>query len=358
MYSEFGFSCYRNIMNTRYDNISEIGETILVPKLTPDVIFGIIDETLKTLQKDTPLLVLSGRFCIVGDLHGNFFDLIRIFARNGYPPITNYIFLGDYVDRGDMSLETITLLFILKVCYPKNIFLLRGNHEFRAINKAYGFFNQIDDFYKSSDLWERFNQAFEYLPIACTINKQIFCVHGGLSNRLCKVNQINNLSFPIDGSDLVTDLLWSDPTKYTATYNVNQRGNGCTFGALAVSHFLSDNNLKMMIRAHECVNGYRYSFQNSLLTLFSSSKYTNMQNEAGYALIDDNSSVFCFQLEPFSRPYAKDIVFYDAIREDVRRTYLSNAKVNSREKFTLIYPRQKKIIRKISYSSLPNFTKL
>ena len=133
---EFALSCYKQIIRTPLERITSVGETILVPKFQKSVLYEIINSAQETLEKEETIAHLFGNIYVIGDIHGNFHDLLRIFAKNGYPPMTNYIFLGDYVDRGEMCVEVITFLFLLKISFPEHITLLRGNHEFSNVNKA------------------------------------------------------------------------------------------------------------------------------------------------------------------------------------------------------------------------------
>lgn len=176
-----------------------------------------------------------------GDIHGQYTDLLRLFDYGGFPPFTNYLFLGDYVDRGKQSLETICLLLAYKIKYPENFFLLRGNHECASINRIYGkrmrnftyaraeitfshsLFNspKKTGFYDECKrrfnikLWKTFTDCFNCLPIAAIIDEKIFCCHGGLSPDLQGMDQIRRISRPTDVPDtgLLCDLLWSDPDK-------------------------------------------------------------------------------------------------------------------------------------------------
>jgi hypothetical protein len=127
---------------------------------------------------------------IVGDVHGQFFDVLEIFKVGGELPYTNYLFLGDYVDRGAHSVETITLLCLLKLKYPNQILLIRGNHELRAITQNYGFYMECQNKFGSTAVWELFTDLFDFFPICAIANSDIFAVHGGLSPLIESVDQI------------------------------------------------------------------------------------------------------------------------------------------------------------------------
>jgi hypothetical protein len=149
-----------------------------------------------------------------GDLHGQYFDLLRLFEYGGFPPESNYLFLGDYVDRGKQSLECICLLLAYKIKYPENFFLLRGNHECASINRIYGFYDECKRRY-SIKLWKTFTDCFNCLPVSAIVDEKILCMHGGLSPDLQRLEQISRIMRPTDVPDsgLLCDLLWSDPDK-------------------------------------------------------------------------------------------------------------------------------------------------
>jgi serine/threonine-protein phosphatase PP1 catalytic subunit len=146
------------------------------------------------------LLELESPLNIGGDIHGQFYDLLRLFEYGGYPGSANYLFLGDYIDRGKNSLETMCLLLSYKIKYPENFFLLRGNHESENINKIYGFYDECKKRY-SVKLWKKFCDTFNYLPVAALIDDKILCMHGGLSPELKDLDQIRNLVRPTEVPD-------------------------------------------------------------------------------------------------------------------------------------------------------------
>lgn len=138
---------------------------------------------------------------ICGDIHGQYYDLLRLFEYGGFPPEANYLFLGDYVDRGKQSLETICLLLAYKIKYPENFFILRGNHECASINRIYGFYDECKRRYNIK-LWKTFTDCFNCLPIAAIIDEKIFTMHGGLSPDLNSMEQIRRVMRPTDVSPL------------------------------------------------------------------------------------------------------------------------------------------------------------
>jgi serine/threonine-protein phosphatase PP1 catalytic subunit len=184
-------------------------------------------------------------------VHGQYYDLLRLFEYGGFPPESNYLFLGDYIDRGKQSLECICLLLAYKIKYPENFFLLRGNHECASINRVYGFYDECKRRH-SIRLWKVFTDCFNCLPVAALIDDKILTMHGGLSQDLVEVDTIKNLVRPTDVPDtgLLCDLLWSDPDKDTREWGENERGVSCTFGAQVVSDFLERNDLDLICRAH------------------------------------------------------------------------------------------------------------
>ncbi|RWW36741.1 hypothetical protein BHE74_00058212 [Ensete ventricosum] len=202
-----------------------------------------------------------------GDIHGQYTDLLRLFEYGGYPPQANYLFLGDYVDRGKQSIETICLLLAYKIKYPENFFLLRGNHECASINRIYGFYDECKRRYNVR-LWKIFTDCFNCLPVAALVDDKILCMHGGLSPELKSLDQIRNLARPVDIPDqgLLCDLLWSDPDKDIEGWGENDRGVSYTFGPDKVAEFLQKHDLDLICRAHQVSCGTlklhlgRYSF--------------------------------------------------------------------------------------------------
>ena len=160
--------------------------------LTEIEIKYLINTSKRILIEQPTFLDLESPITVCGDTHGQYPDLLRLFDLGGYPPEENYFFLGDYVDRGEQSIETICLLLAYKIKYEENFFLLRGNHECASINKIYGFFDECKRRYNVK-LWKSFVDLFNCLPIAASIDDKILMVHGGLSPELKSVDQLQKI---------------------------------------------------------------------------------------------------------------------------------------------------------------------
>ncbi|KAL8151498.1 hypothetical protein V2J09_021306 [Rumex salicifolius] len=259
-------------------------------------------------MNESSVLQLKAPIKVFGDLHGQFGDLMRLFDEYGFPSTAgdityiDYLFLGDYVDRGQHSLETIALLLALKIEYPENVHLIRGNHEAADINALFGFRLECIERMGENDgiwAWTRFNQLFNYLPLAALIDKKIICMHGGIGRSIHAVEQIEKLERPITmdaGSIVLMDLLWSDPTENDSIEGLrpNARGPDVTiklsvkwfFVPDRVADFCKKNKLQLIIRAHECVmDGFERFAHGQLITLFSATNYCGTANNAGAILV-------------------------------------------------------------------------
>jgi len=255
-------------------------------------------ESRHVFLSQSPLLELDAPIKICGDIHGQFGDLLRLFEYGGFPPDANYLFLGDYVDRGKHSIETICLLLAYKVRYPENFFILRGNHECASINRIYGFYDECRRKYNVK-LWKTFCDVFNCLPIAAIVDEKIFCTHGGLSPEHTSMEQIRRIMRPTDVPDqgLLCDLLWSDPDKDTKGWGENDRGVSFTFGADIVSRFLQRFDLDLVCRAHQVVeDGYEFFADRRLVTIFSAPNYCGEFDNAGAMMSVDESLMCSFQI--------------------------------------------------------------
>lgn len=250
----------------------------------------LIDKSMIIFKEQKMLIELEAPLRVCGDIHGQYYDILRIFEHCGYPGEFNYLFLGDYVDRGKQSLETICLLLAYKIKYPLKVHLLRGNHESSVTNRIYGFYDECKRRYNVR-LWRNFTELFNYLPVAALIDEKILCMHGGLSPDLRNLSSISEISRPteIPDSGLLCDLLWSDPDKEVLDFDENDRGVSVVFGEKIVQEFNRKNDLDLIIRAHQVVDdGYEFFAQRQLITIFSAPNYCGeFDNSAGIMIIDD-----------------------------------------------------------------------
>jgi len=266
--------------------------------LLEEEIKGLCVNVREILLSEDMLLRLKAPIKVLGDVHGQYYDLLRIFEKAGSPDKTQFLFLGDYVDRGKQSLETVCLLLAYKIKYPHNMYLLRGNHECASINRIYGFYDECKRRY-SVKLWKTFTDCFNCLPVAAIIADKIFCCHGGLSPDLQSMDQIASIVRPTDVPDtgLLCDLLWSDPEREVDAWGENDRGVSFTFGAKIVNNFLDQHDFDLVCRAHQVVeDGYEFFAERQLLTLFSAPNYCGEFDNAA-ALMTVSPELLCsFQI--------------------------------------------------------------
>ena len=254
---------------------------------------------------DSSLVEVATPAKVFGDLHGQFADLLRFFDEYGTPEpyggdvgYVSYLFLGDYVDRGTLSLECVALLLAIKTCHPEQVTLLRGNHEDRDVNADFGFQQEcLRRCPQGMRVWEACNAAFEMMPLAAVIDSAILCLHGGLGGSVRTLQQLRELPRPFviepEAQDPTTicvyDVLWSDPTENDEITGVrpNQRGEGVVrFGPDRVREFCDANALQLVLRAHECVwDGFEYFAQGQLLTVFSCPDYGGRYANDGAMLV-------------------------------------------------------------------------
>ncbi|TIC07361.1 Metallo-dependent phosphatase [Wallemia mellicola] len=241
-------------------------DTILSGKyLAESQIKMLCDVVLGLLVEESNIQPVSSPVTVCGDIHGQFWDLLELLRVGGDCRDTNYIFMGDFVDRGHQSLESFTLLMALKARYPDRITLLRGNHESRQITQVYGFYvlteslDECQQKYGNASVWKACCQVFDYLNLAAAkwpkiVDGKILCVHGGLSPDVRTLDQIRVIAraqeIPHDGP--FCDLMWSDPDD-VEHWSISPRGAGWLFGSKVTKEFNHINGLDMIARAHQLI---------------------------------------------------------------------------------------------------------
>ena len=238
--------------NLRY--ILELGDSFkdslnYQTHLTDNFLFYL--QAREILSKESNVQPVKCPVTDCGDIHGQFHDLMELFKIGGKSPDTNYLFMGDYVDRGYYSVETVTLLVALKVRFRERITILRGNHESRQITQVYGFYDECLRKYGNANVWKYYTDLFDLLPLTAVVENKIFCLHGGLSPNLDTLEQIRQIDrqveVPHEGP--MCDLLWSDPDERHG-WGISPRGAGFTFGQDISQNFNHTNSLQLIARAH------------------------------------------------------------------------------------------------------------
>ncbi|KAG9394369.1 Calcineurin-like phosphoesterase [Carpediemonas membranifera] len=292
-------------------------------RISKNLIERILVEMTAMLGQEPNLLNVDAPVTVVGDLHGQFYDLVRLLELAGDPEKTRYLFLGDYIDRGTFSLETTITLYSMKLRYPKNVFLLRGNHECRQMADFFNF--RLEILHKQdNEVLELFQKSFDHLPLAAIVDNRFFAVHGGISPELKttgQINKINRFREPPE-SGLMTDLLWSDPAVKdgpTVGFKSNTvRGCGHTYGFAAVAKFLEANHLLCVVRGHEAQNdGFKMHRTHpstkfpTVITVFSAPNYCgNYANKAALLFIGPktiNVKQFSYSDQPYVLPNFQNI---------------------------------------------------
>lgn len=294
-------------------------------RLKESQMITIIEKAEKIMKEEPNLLYVDVPATVVGDIHGQFYDLLGMFEMCGDPSTTQYIFLGDYVDRGDRSIEVLILLYAMKINHPNHMWLLRGNHESKRMTSYFTF--QKECLCRYSDrLYQASTKSFRALPLCAVLNKQFFCVHAGISSSLWDLEDVNEKidrfkeDFPSKG--LFCDLMWSDPSdkydeeeideddlKHYFSFNYERR---CSefYSYRAVETFLNHNDLLSVVRGHQPQDaGYRIYKVNdvtsfpSLITIFSAPNYCGTYNNMAAVLVYNGESFNIKQFDSYPAPY-------------------------------------------------------
>ena len=288
---------------------------------------NIIRSATGIFRKEPNMPRLGDPITVAGDIHGQYYDLLKLFEVAGDPPETQYLFLGDYVDRGSYSVEVLLLLYSMKMAYPRTVWLLRGNHECRQMTGFFNFKDECEHKFGDSTVYKAFMDSFDCMPIAATINDKFFCCHGGISPELKSLSQIDKINRfsepPKDG--LLCDLLWADPKDGSEKKIVQQtdkelsakgfftnsvRGCSVKYGFEATLSFLEKNKLLSVVRGHEAEQeGYRMHTVNpkngfpTVITIFSAPNYCDMYKNKAAVIQFKNNTLSIVQFTHSSHPY-------------------------------------------------------
>jgi serine/threonine-protein phosphatase PP1 catalytic subunit len=274
-------------------------ETLKQCKHIPEQDVKTLCEMVKELLlEESNVQPISAPVSVCGDIHGQFYDLLELFKQGGEIPKTRYVFMGDFVDRGHHSVETLELLLCYKARYPDCITLLRGNHECANVTRVYGFYDECKR-RCTIKIWKTFIDTFNCLPIASIVAGKIFCVHGGLSPSLSHMDDIRQIARPTDVPDygLLSDLLWSDPADMQTDWEENERGVSYCFGKKVILEFLARHDFDLVCRAHMVVeDGYEFFNDRTLVTVFSAPNYCGEFDNWGAVMSVSGELLCSFEL--------------------------------------------------------------
>jgi protein phosphatase len=285
---ELIWSFYAEIIKLNVSVYEDHPHKLILPIIPFSTLRDLLRNVTRIFGREPTILRLKQELVIVGDIHGQILDLFRILAEFGPPPSTNYLFLGDLVDRGEFSTETAVLLLTMKALWPSSVFLIRGNHEFAEMWARGGFGAELEALYPNMKAGDEFLKAFAVMPLGAIVNDRILCLHGGIGPTTESIDSIAGIQRPIGiiDQDRALDILWSDPCDEIDGFSPSNRGTGHFFGAAVLVAFLARNGFDLLVRGHECEDdGFGYHLDGRVLTVFSASGYCNSTNNKSAVLI-------------------------------------------------------------------------
>jgi len=283
-------------------NLDNIIQDLLSSKLpSEETLTSVLGKAKAIIEKEANVLQLKGAFRVVGNINGHFHDLLDIIKLLGQPSESNnYLFLGDLVNRGNHSIESIALAASYKLKYPQNVFILRGKFENEALCPEYGLVKELEKKFPKMQP-QHFYDLFNVLPLAAVVNESIFCVHGGLSESVKSIEDIQKLdrkmATPKEGP--MMDLTWSDPSgDEHVAWKPSTRGVSQIFGVKPVEEFLNHNKLKLIVRSNQFMHsGFGMHNEQKVLTIFSAPNYCYKSANHGAVLTihaDNNFEIKTF----------------------------------------------------------------
>ena len=310
----------------------DLMDHLFLPKLTDTDVLLIIQQASKIFSEEPVILNISTDIICVGDLHGHIFDLFRIFNTHGLPPFSRYLILGDIVDRGEFSMETLILLLLLKCNFPDFIYIIRGNHEFENICSCSGLLEEITHSFSSTVIFDEINSLFNLLPIGARIYDKLFCIHAGIGPSFLNINSLSSLDKPITSFEtpILSPAVWSDPSSDRNGFVSSPRGQGFLFGSDALQAFCNKNNVQVLIRGHQCVDGINVMFDNHLYTVFSASNYCGQcTNRSGILLISLSDINSILSTSASTTVSNQDVSNQDVSNQNVSNQNVSNQNVSN-----------------------------
>ncbi|PNS13835.1 hypothetical protein CAC42_1326 [Sphaceloma murrayae] len=288
-------------------------------KLDKKYVYQIILAVKDIVYKEATMVEMkvdSGKkLTVCGDTHGQYFDLMEIFGRNGFPSDSHgYLFNGDFVDRGSWSTEIALLLYAYKWLRPDNFFLNRGNHETDDMNRMYGFEGECKAKYNER-VFKLFSESFSALPLATLIGSKYLVLHGGLfsddSVTLDDIRKLNRHNQRQPGqAGLMMEMLWTDPQPQPGR-GPSKRGVGMQFGPDVTKRFCDKNGLDAIIRSHEVrMEGWESEHDSKCYTVFSAPNYCDSTgNKGAYINIESDYKLNFEKFDAVPHPDIKPMAY-------------------------------------------------
>lgn len=296
-------NCYCSLMTSNLEDFSNKVKRLRLPIIPKVLLKRLISESKEIFQDEPMCLQVPVPIVVVGDLHGHILDLLRILKVHHLPPVTRYLFLGDFIDRGEFSTEIMIVILTLKVLYPSDVFIIRGNHEFETVVDHSSFFSELYNMYNDNTVGHDFMDLFSYMPLAANAENFALCVHGGIGPSWYFMEQLREIQRPINDCDtpLVSEILWSDPADI-AEFEDSHRGLGVHFGKAPIVNFLQRTGFSYLIRGHQCIqSGCEASLGNRVITVFSASNYCGCEkNKSGVLILIPGESYETATYDPFN----------------------------------------------------------
>lgn len=293
--------------------------------LPKDAMIALINRFVEQIKKEPIEINLEpdgNPLVIVGDIHGAFNSLYRVLLSGSKLDLNSkFVFLGDYVDRGENSIEVLTFLMLLKVAFPTKYYLLRGNHEDSDMNEYHGFKKECLEKY-DEEVYNLICKSYDYYSLTC-VTADIFCVHGCITKYHEDYNRLIAIEKPVlwhiySALDMklykvVRDLLWSDPLNDDEYNSISEkendvRGDGHCYGKDSIESFCEMKDVNYIFRAHQySPEGFRITPDSRVITIFSSSNYCGcFDNEGGFLFLTQDESVYAIHPYDFVEPFSVD----------------------------------------------------
>lgn len=299
-YSEIT-KAYFNLLSTDPDDYANLRLRLKLPIVPLPIIQSLIKDSHDLLAKEPAFLSLTGDYVIVGDLMGSILDLLRVFRNFGTPNMQKYLFLGNYLGEKEFSVETLTLILACKAVWPQNVFLLKGQNEFKEIIQQNNLLNQFQELYHTDALTNPILRMFNFLSICAIIDDKAICMNGGFGKNFQTIEDLLGISKPIYNfnSPVVIEIIWSEPTNALPMFLPNSRYYGNLFGVQATEIFLKQNKLDMVIRGHTQVDeGIHKDFNGKVFTAFTASNYLGKGNKSGALRYNQGVSAYQYCSHP------------------------------------------------------------